>query len=115
WRREPLGRALVRLTLLEGPGTRGELRERLKEHGLEVTNEMYHATVDRLDLGYVLVPNAESRLECPVPVLRRFIELEDDLESGLKSDIEEILGTQLPPPPAEPTPEEATAQEAPPP
>lgn len=113
WRREPLGRALVRLTLLEGPGTRAELRERLKEHGLEVTNEMYHATVDRLDLGYVLVPNAESRLECPVPVLRRFVELEDDLESGLKSDIEEILGQQLPPP--EPPPEEPPPTEEEPP
>jgi hypothetical protein len=84
----------VRLTLIEGPATRGELRERLIQRGLSPANEIFQSTVDRLDLGYLLVQNAAGQLECPVPLLRRFVELEDDLEAGLQHDIDEFLGHQ---------------------
>jgi WD40 repeat protein len=93
WRREPLGRALVRATLLRGPATRAELRDRLKELGLDAPTELFAATLDRLELGFLLVANDQGKLACPVPILRRFIENEDGLLEGLQRDVKDFLSS----------------------
>jgi WD40 repeat protein len=101
WRREPLGRALVRLVLLYGPMTRAVLRETLAEQGLEVANELFQSTLDRLDLGFILTAAEDGKLHCPVPLMRRYIESEDSLETSLRRDIDDFLGIQVeggPPP-----------------
>jgi hypothetical protein len=95
WRREPLGRALVRLVLLYGPMTRAVLRETLAEQGLEVANELFQSTLDRLDLGFILTAGEEGKLHCPVPLMRRYIESEDSLETSLRRDIDDFLGIQV--------------------
>jgi hypothetical protein len=80
--------------MLYGPMTRTTLRETLTQQGLEVANELFQSTLDRLDLGYILVSGEDGKLVCPVPLLRRYIELEDSLEAGLRRDIDDFLGIQ---------------------
>ncbi len=86
WRRDVLGRAAVRAALWGPPVDRGDLRKRLSEAGLEPSTALYAATLDRLELAYTLVPDAQGRLVCPVPLLQRFVEQEEDLGRGLSRD-----------------------------
>lgn len=93
WRRDVLGRAAIRAALLGEAPSRAELRERLVGLGFAVPDELLSATLSRLELGYLLVPDAGGLLRCPVPLLQRFILNEEDLEAGLRRDAEEFLAS----------------------
>jgi len=92
WRREPLGRALVRASLPGAAPTRGELRDRIGAAGLHPPSDVFAAAVDKLELAYILVSDEQGRLSCPVPVLRRYVEHEDDPEAGLRRDAADYRG-----------------------
>lgn len=93
WRREALGRAVLRAALLGAPPTRVELRERLGAAGIDPPEAQLAATVDKLELGWVLVADADGRLTCPVPLLRRALQREGDLAAGLAQDAAELRET----------------------
>lgn len=90
WRREPLSRAVLRAVLMGKPPTRNELRERLDAVGLRPSTDVFSAALDRLELSYLLVPDADGRLKCPVPVLTWFVSNEEDLARGLARDAEDF-------------------------
>lgn len=87
WRRDPLGRAVLRAALIGEPPTRGELRERLAHFECHPSTELFTACIDRLELAFHLTSNTDGKLVCPVPLLRRYVEREADLEKGLRQDV----------------------------
>lgn len=100
WRGDsPLHRAVVRQALLLGHPTREEVRRALTARGAEVSAADFDEAMDHRELSYVLVPEAEGRLECPVPLMRGYIESERGLEQGLLEDLEDLRRGSLPVPP----------------
>ncbi|WP_375773285.1 hypothetical protein [Archangium gephyra] len=102
WRGDsPLHRAVVRQALLLGQPTREEVRVALKARGADVSASDFDEAMDHRELSYVLVPDAEGRLSCPVPLMRGYIESERGLEQGLSEDLEDLRrGRLVVPPPA---------------
>lgn len=90
WRREALGRAVLRTALAGTPATRVELRDRLAAAGIQPSVGQLTATLDKLELGWVLVTDEQGRLTCPVPLLRLALEQEGDLAAGLAHDAAEL-------------------------
>lgn len=91
WRGEmPLYRAVVRQALLLGRPTREEIREALKARGAVLRGEDFDRALDHRELSYVLVPDGDGRLHCPVPLMQRFIESERSLEAGLAEDLDDL-------------------------
>jgi len=91
WRRDLWGRTLLRAAMTGGAVTRAGLRERLSSLGLEPPTELFTAALDRLELGHLLLPDASGQLRCPIPLLQRHIEQEEELEAGLGRDVAECL------------------------
>ena len=103
WRGDhPLHRAVVRQALLLGRPTRDEVRQALKARGADIRSTDFDEAMDHRELSYVLVPDSEGRLYCPVPLMQRYIESERALESGLTEDLEDLRrrGLSGVPPPA---------------
>jgi WD40 repeat protein len=91
WRGDhPLHRAVVRQALLLGRPTRDEVRQALKARGADIRSTDFDEAMDHRELSYVLVPDSEGRLYCPVPLMQRYIESERALESGLTEDLEDL-------------------------
>ncbi|HEX8703888.1 MAG TPA: hypothetical protein VF815_33965 [Myxococcaceae bacterium] len=91
WRGDhPLHRAVVRQALLLGRPTREEVRQALKARGADLRSTDFDEAMDHRELSYVLVPDSEGRLYCPVPLMQRYIESERGLESGLTEDLEDL-------------------------
>jgi len=91
WRGDhPLHRAVVRQALLLGRPTREEVRQALKARGADIRSTDFDEAMDHRELSYVLVPDSEGRLYCPVPLMQRYIESERGLESGLTEDLEDL-------------------------
>ncbi len=91
WRGDhPLHRAVVRQALLLGRPTREEVRQALKARGADIRSVDFDEAMDHRELSYVLVPDGEGRLYCPVPLMQRYIELERGLEVGLSDDLEDL-------------------------
>jgi WD40 repeat protein len=91
WRGDhPLHRAVVRQALLLGRPTREEVRQALKARGADIRSTDFDEAMDHRELSYVLVPDSEGRLYCPVPLMQRYIESERNLESGLTEDLEDL-------------------------
>ncbi|MBN1206343.1 MAG: PD40 domain-containing protein [Myxococcaceae bacterium] len=103
WRGDhPLHRAVVRQALLLGRPTREEVRQALKARGADIRSVDFDEAMDHRELSYVLVPDGEGRLYCPVPLMQRYIETERGLELGLTDDLEDMRrrGLSEVPPPA---------------
>ncbi|HYI02638.1 MAG TPA: hypothetical protein VD972_42265, partial [Hyalangium sp.] len=91
WRGDhPLHRAVVRQALLLGRPTREEVRQALKARGADIRSADFDEAMDHRELSYVLVPDGEGRLYCPVPLMQRYIESERGLEAGLAEDLEDL-------------------------
>jgi hypothetical protein len=91
WRGDhPLHRAVVRQALLLGKPTREEVRQALKARGADIRSSDFDEAMDHRELSYVLVPDGEGRLYCPVPLMQRYIESERGLEVGLTEDLEDL-------------------------
>ena len=75
WREIPLDRQVVRAALGEPP-TPTELADRLRAAAVAFTPEDLETSLERLELGYVLVRGEDGRLHIPVPLLRRMVEEE---------------------------------------
>ncbi len=91
WRGDhPLHRAVVRQALLLGRPTREEVRQALKARSADVRSVDFDEAMDHRELSYVLVPDGEGRLYCPVPLMQRYIESERGLEVGLAEDLEDL-------------------------
>ncbi|MDY7230279.1 hypothetical protein [Hyalangium rubrum] len=91
WRGDhPLHRAVVRQTLLLGRPTREEVRQALKARTADIRATDFDEAMDHRELSYVLVPDGEGRLYCPVPLMQRYIESERGLEGGLAEDLEDL-------------------------
>jgi WD40 repeat protein len=91
WRGDhPLHRAVVRQALLLGRPTREEVRQALKARGADIRATDFDEAMDHRELSYVLVPDGEGRLYCPVPLMQRYIESERGLETGLVEDLEDL-------------------------
>lgn len=101
WRGQTaLHKAVVRQALLLGRPTREEIRLALQARGSNPGSEEFDRALDHRELSYVLVPNAEGRLHCPVPLMQRFIEAERSLELGLAEDLEDLRRGRSERPPA---------------
>lgn len=103
WRGDhPLHRAVVRQALRLGRPTREEVRQALKARGADIRAADFDEAMDHRELSYVLVPDGEGRLSCPVPLMQRYIETERGLEAGLTEDLEDLRrrGLSEVPPPA---------------
>ncbi|WP_240486913.1 hypothetical protein [Hyalangium minutum] len=91
WRGDhPLHRAVVRQALLLGKPTREEVRLALKARGADIRSSDFDEAMDHRELSYVLVPDGDGRLYCPVPLMQRYIESERSLEVGLTEDLEDL-------------------------
>jgi len=91
WRGDhPLHRAVVRQALLLGRPTREEVRQALKARDADIRSADFDEAMDHRELSYVLVPDGEGRLYCPVPLMQRYIESERGLEAGLAEDLEDL-------------------------
>jgi len=91
WRGDhPLHRAVVRQALVLGKPTRDEVRQALKARGADIRSTDFDEAMDHRELSYVLVPDSEGRLYCPVPLMQRYIESERALETGLTEDLEDL-------------------------
>lgn len=91
WRGDhPLHRAVVRQALLLGKPTREEVRQALKVRGADIRSSDFDEAMDHRELSYVLVPDGDGRLYCPVPLMQRYIESERSLEVGLTEDLEDL-------------------------
>lgn len=91
WRGDhPLHRAVVRQALLLGKPTREEVRQALKARGADIRSSDFDEAMDHRELSYVLVPDGEGHLYCPVPLMQRYIESERGLEVGLTEDLEDL-------------------------
>jgi WD40 repeat protein len=91
WRGDhPLHRAVVRQALLLGRPTRAEVRQALTARGADIRSVDFDEAMDHRELSYVLVPDGEWRLYCPVPLMQRYIESERGLEAGLAEDLEDL-------------------------
>jgi hypothetical protein len=91
WRGDhPLHRAVVRQALLLGRPTREEVRQALKARAADIRTADFDEAMDHRELSYVLVPDGEGRLYCPVPLMQRYIESERGLEAGLTEDLEDL-------------------------
>jgi WD40 repeat protein len=91
WRGDhPLHRAVVRQALLLGRPMREEVRRALKARGADIRSTDFDEAMDHRELSYVLVPDGEGRLDCPVPLMQRYIESERGLEAGLAEDLEDL-------------------------
>ncbi len=91
WRGDhPLHRAVVRQALLLGRPTREEVRQALKTRGADIRSVDFDEAMDHRELSYVLVPDGDGRLYCPVPLMQRYIESERSLEVGLADDLEDL-------------------------
>ncbi len=91
WRGDhPLHRAVVRQALLLGRPTRQEVGEALRARGADIRAMDFDEAMDHRELSYVLVPDGEGRLYCPVPLMQRYIESERGLEAGLVEDLEDL-------------------------
>ncbi|WP_224369146.1 nSTAND1 domain-containing NTPase [Hyalangium versicolor] len=91
WRGDhPLHRAVVRQALLLGRPTREEVRQTLKARGADIRSVDFDEAMDHRELSYVLVPDGDGRLYCPVPLMQRYIEAERSLEVGLTEDLEDL-------------------------
>ena len=91
WRGDnPLHRAVVRQALLLGRPTREEVRQALKGRATDIRSSDFDEAMDHRELSYVLVPDGEGRLYCPVPLMQRYIELERGLDVGLTEDLEDL-------------------------
>jgi hypothetical protein len=93
WRSAPLDRALVHAALLhkddhDAP-LRDELVARLKAAGLQPDGRDLDASLERLELGYVLIRGEGGRLRIPVPLLAWLVQEEGDLAEALADDIAE--------------------------
>ncbi|MCY1045633.1 WD40 repeat domain-containing protein [Corallococcus sp. bb12-1] len=96
WRGEhPLHRAVVRQALLLGRPTRGEVRQALLAHGTDIRAVDFDEAMDHRELSYVLVPDGDGRLYCPVPLMQRYIESERSLETGLTEDLKDLRSQGL--------------------
>jgi len=91
WRGDhPLHRAVVRQALLLGRPTREEVRQALKARDADIRSADFDEAMDHRELSYVLVPDGEGRLYCPVPLMQRYIESERGLDAGLAEDLEDL-------------------------
>jgi WD40 repeat protein len=91
WRGDhPLHRAVVRQALLLGRPTREEVRQALKARATDIRSADFDEAMDHRELSYVLVPDGEGRLYCPVPLMQRYIESERGLDAGLAEDLEDL-------------------------
>jgi WD40 repeat protein len=91
WRGDhPLHRAVVRQALLLGRPTREEVRQALASRGADIRSVDFDEAMDHRELSYVLVPDGEGRLHCPVPLMQRYIESERGLEAGLTEDLADL-------------------------
>ncbi|WP_158624977.1 outer membrane protein assembly factor BamB family protein [Corallococcus terminator] len=91
WRGDhPLHRAVVRQALLLGRPTREEIRQALLAHGADLRAVDFDEAMDHRELSYVLVPDGDGRLYCPVPLMQRYIEAERSLETGLTEDLADL-------------------------
>jgi hypothetical protein len=91
WRGDhPLHRAVVRQALLLGQPTREEVRQALKARDADIRSADFDEAMDHRELSYVLVPDSEGRLYCPVPLMQRYIESERGLDAGLTEDLEDL-------------------------
>jgi hypothetical protein len=91
WRGDhPLHRAVVRQALLLGRPTREEVRQALAARGADIRSSDFDEAMDHRELSYVLVPDGEGRLHCPVPLMQRYIESERGLEAGLTEDLSDL-------------------------
>lgn len=91
WRGDlPLHRAVVRQALLLGQPKQEEVRQALSAQGAQVPAADFDQALDHRELSYVLVPDAQGRLSCPVPLMRYYIGAERGLEAGLAEDLEDM-------------------------
>ncbi|RYZ44127.1 MAG: hypothetical protein EOO71_00715 [Myxococcaceae bacterium] len=96
WRGDhPLHRAVVRQALLLGRPTRGEVRQALLVQGADIRAVDFDEAMDHRELSYVLVPDGDGRLYCPVPLMQRYIESERSLETGLTEDLKDLRSQGL--------------------
>ncbi|RKH21360.1 hypothetical protein D7X74_01380 [Corallococcus sp. CA047B] len=96
WRGDhPLHRAVVRQALLLGRPTRGEVRQALLAHDADIRAVDFDEAMDHRELSYVLVPDGDGRLYCPVPLMQRYIESERSLETGLTEDLKDLRSKGL--------------------
>ncbi|HEX2569524.1 MAG TPA: hypothetical protein VH877_08190 [Polyangia bacterium] len=75
WREIPLDRQVVRAALGDPP-TPTELAERLRTAAVPFAPADLEASLERLELGYVLIRGEDGRLRIPVPLLQRMVEEE---------------------------------------
>lgn len=91
WRGDhSLHRAVVRQALLLGRPTREQVRQALKARDADIRSVDFDEAMDHRELSYVLVPDGEGRLYCPVPLMQRYIESERSLETALTEDLEDL-------------------------
>ena len=56
-----------------------DLRARLDGHGASVSRQAFDESLDRLELGYLLISDGGGRLRCPIPLLSWWIGQSGDL------------------------------------
>ena len=89
WRREgPAFRAAFFTGLRMGAVPRAALVDQLRADGLDLGAAEADELFDRLKLSYVLVPNADGDIVCPIPLLRAFVERSGDLAELAAREIE---------------------------
>jgi hypothetical protein len=80
WRTSPpFDRLVLRLFLDDGAATRAQLASKLRDLAIDV--KPLAESLDRLELGYLLVSEANGNLHCPVPLLDQSLRRQlDDLD-----------------------------------
>lgn len=100
----PLDRAVLRAALLlrqrTEPASAATIRQQLQATGTRIPNEDYRQSLDRLELGYLLVPEAPVEpvrvnsgprgLRCPVPLIAAAVAQEQDLAAGIADDLTDL-------------------------
>ena len=100
----PLDRAVLRAALLlrqRGElATAASIRQLLQADGARIPAEDYRQSLDRLELGYLLLPEASAEragihpgprgLVCPGPLIVTAVTQEQDLAAGIADDLADL-------------------------
>jgi hypothetical protein len=100
----PLDRAVLRAALLlrqrNEPASAATIRQQLQATGTRIPAEDYRQSLDRLELGYLLIPEAPAEpasvdprprgLRCPVPLIAAAVSQEQDFAAGIADDLTDL-------------------------
>jgi hypothetical protein len=93
-------RAALLLRHRNEPASAAAIRQQLQATGTRIPAEDYRQSLDRLELGYLLIPEAPAEpasvdprprgLRCPVPLIAAAVSQEQDFAAGIADDLTDL-------------------------